>query len=342
MIERIIGLAGNLTPIALIGPGGIGKTSIALTVLHHDRIKGRFGDNRRFIRCDQFSTSRTNFLSRLSNVIGAGVKNPEDLTPLRPFLSSREIILFLDNAEYILDPQGANAQDIHTVVEELSEFRNICLCFTSRISTVHSACETLDIPVLSIEAARNTFYYIRKNSERPDLVDGILGQLDFHPLSVTLLATVALHNKWDNGRLTEEWERRRTGVLQAERSGSLAATIELSLASPMFQKLGSDARELLGVVAFFPQGINENNINWLFPARTRRNILSQLFPTTPDRRNIFDKFCVLSLTYRSDAFITMLAPLRDYLRPKDPTSSPLLCMIKKRYFHRLSVDVNPG
>ena len=236
--------------------------------------------------------------------------------------------MVLDNAESILDPKAAGAKEIYSIVDELCQFRNISLCITSRITSVPPRCKRPGIPTLSIEAACDIFYGIYGDGERASTINDLLTRLDFHPLSIKLLATAASHNVWDHDRLSKEWDVQRAQVLQTDYDESLAATIELSLSSPTFSSLGPDARGILGVVAFFPQGVNENNLDWLFP-------------TFSNRQRIFDKFCGLSLMYRSNGFITMLAPIREYLSPHNPLSSPLLCATRDRYFSRLSVGVDP-
>ena len=214
-------------------------------------------------------------------------------------------------------------------MDELCQFKTTCLCITSRITTVPRHCKRPEIPTLSMEAASSIFYSVLGRRDRSDIIDHLLQRLDFHPLSITLLATTASHNMWDYNRLAEEWDTRHAQVLRTDRNESLATTIELSLTSPTFCKLGPEARDLLGVVAFFPQGVCERNLAWFFSAIS-------------GRQNILDKFCVLSLTHRSNGFITMLAPIRDYLTPQDPKSSPPLRIIKGHYFTRLSVNLEPG
>ena len=327
LIEQVVCFAEDLKPVALVGAGGIGKTSIALAILHDDRIKKRFRDHRRFIRCDQFPTSLPQFLNRLSKAVGAEVENPENLISLHPFLSSAEMIIFLDNAESILDPESPDARGIYNAVEELSRFGNVCLGITSRMSTVPPRFKRPTISTLSMESACDIFYDIYGDGGRSDVVKALVEELDFHALSITLLATTASHNVWDYDRLAWEWKAQRTQVLRTDYNESLAATIELSLSSSSFRNLGPRARDLLGVIAFFPQGIDEKNLDWLFP-------------TISNRATIFNKFCVLSLTSRSGGFVTMLAPIRDHLCPRDPASSTLLCATRDHYFTRL-VEVVP-
>ena len=229
--------------------------------------------------------------------------------------------------ESILDPYGMDGQEIYNVIEELSRFETICLCIASRIITVPTNFKRPTIPPLSKKSACKIFYDIYNNGQS-SIISNLLEQLDFHALSITLLATAALYNVWDYDQLAKEWEAHRTDVLHTDYNQSLEATIELSLASPMFCNLDPNARDLLSVITFYPQGVNEANLSWLFPTLSNTN-------------KIFDKFCALSLTYRVNGFITMLAPLRDYLGPRNPKLSPLLCKTEECYFTQLRVFVDP-
>ena len=239
------------------------------------------------------------------------------------------MFIVTDNAKSVLGLKGTNGQEIYAMVEELGQLNNICLCITTRISTIPPDCEILAIPTLSAEAVHDVFYCICKNGGLSDLINNILHQLGFHPLSIALLVTIVHHSMQDTDWLAKEWGKHYTGVLQTGHNKSLAATINLSLSSPMFQDLGPHVHDLLGVIAFFPQGVGENNLNWLFP-------------TISNRITILDRHCIISLAYRSNGIITMLAPLRNHPSPQSPMLSPLLCTAKDHCFHRLSVDFMPS
>lgn len=320
MIERIIRLINAGTPVALIGCGGIGKTSIGLTLLDDDRIKGRFGKNRRFIRCDEVR-SYAHFLDRLSKATGAGIEDAQNLTALRPFLHSTNIFVVLDNAETILDPYTPDARTLYSAIEELSQIKTISLLITTRISITPPTCQQLEVPVLSIASAREAFYNIWTNQQRTQGIDSILQELDYHPLSMVILATVATQNRWDRPRLLREWEQNRTTLLRTHHTPGLSAAVQPSLSSPMFTRLGPDANGVLYIIATLPQGVNEEELEWLFP-------------TILNVRDIIDTFYILSLTRQNRNFVTMLAPLREYLEPLG-YSHPLLSSLKNRYLNRL-------
>jgi len=186
-----------------------------------------------------------------------------------------------------------------------------------------------------MEAARETFYraYTHRDGDRSDLVtvDNILKQLKFSPLQITLFAGVAHHNNWDVAEQCQ-WLRRHAHRL-ADNDECPEAIVRLSLSS--LQRFGSekDVRALLAVIAFFPQGIVEDKLDCL-SARVHPG----------KRKEMFETFSSLSLTYRSDGFTTMEEPLRRYFYPQNPKFAPFLTEIKNEYFGLLLANdiAGPG
>lgn len=173
---------GNLSPFVLISAGGVGKMSAALAALHDDHIRGAVWRQPPVHLTISFSPRSRIFSlgSPMSSALGrktSGTWLPCSCSYLQGsfhHLRSRRIRS---------RSAGTNAQEIFDVVDEFGQFDNICLCITSLIPKIPPACESIEIPTLSKEAAHPTFYRVYKNSDgHSEVINNILNQLDFHPM----------------------------------------------------------------------------------------------------------------------------------------------------------------
>jgi Cdc6-like AAA superfamily ATPase len=103
-LSDILQLFSRGTPrIAILGAGGMGKTSLARTIIHHTEVTERYNRQRFFVACDSAATQ-----VELAALIGAhvGLKPGKDLTHpvIQYFSSSSNSLLILDNLETLWEP----------------------------------------------------------------------------------------------------------------------------------------------------------------------------------------------------------------------------------------------
>ena len=103
-LSNILQLFGRGTPrIAILGAGGMGKTSLARAIIHRTEITERYNQHRFFVACDSAATQ-----VELAALIGAhiGLKPGKDLTHpvIQYFSSSSDCFLILDNLETLWEP----------------------------------------------------------------------------------------------------------------------------------------------------------------------------------------------------------------------------------------------
>ena len=296
-MNEVLDLTDQIASTALFGSIRVGKSLVALTLLHHDRTKVKFGQNRYFMHCDDLANSVDAFLERLSDVIN--IDRVKNMIQLRSHLESfPPFILLLDGVDFILDPLAPEAEEISATITELGSYGHVCLVTTSRMYPDIHGFHRIEVPTLPEDGAQEAFYGL-SNLGRSSAVDDLIARLDSHPLSIGLLASSVCESGWDEAALLKAWDDGEAGALESSYHQNLKEAVESSFRFPTIRKLGVTAREVLGAIASSSCGIEEGGLESTFLNETRVG-------------EAVDVLCKFSIVYRQGGFVKMLSPFRSY------------------------------
>ncbi|KAJ7445894.1 P-loop containing nucleoside triphosphate hydrolase protein, partial [Mycena latifolia] len=329
-VSAIIQTLVKGTPrIAILGPGGIGKTSLARAILHHPEISVTYGQHRVFVPCDTVSST-----IELAGLIGAhlGLKQGNDLRRpvVRHFTSSPPSLLILDNLETIWEARESRAE-IEKFLALLAEVEHLALIITmrgvERPTNVRWTRPFLEpLKPLNQEAARQTFIDIADNNHSLEKIDKILLLVDNMPLAIDLIAQLVDCEGLPS--VLERWEKERTSLLSEgyDRRSNLDLSISLSLESPRILAL-PESQELLSLLSILPDGLSDTEL------------LQSKLPID----NILTCKSVLlstSLAYTDDQKrLKALVPIREYIQAIHPPVARMVQPLREHFQELLEVYV---
>jgi ATP-dependent Clp protease ATP-binding subunit ClpA len=109
--------------IVILGPGGIGKSSLALAALHHEQIVDAFPD-RYFIPCDS-AHSAGDLVSLVATYFGLEGKPIKAVLKYLTRLPGRAILI-LDNLETCWEPQALRSA-VEQFLSQLADMKHLAI-----------------------------------------------------------------------------------------------------------------------------------------------------------------------------------------------------------------------
>ena len=294
----------------LIGTGGMGKSSIAKVVLNEEPIASSF-EARLFITYDGIASSAMTYQLFLDRIATELRLPSPDLTSIIQRLENLPALLVIDNAETLLEADDIDSARIAEVLDTLGSMTTTRIIVTTRNHSSISAnflCQRITVFGIPMNAACNAFSAVYKIAPLNDAVKAIFTALDYHPLSINILANTATMHEWSIKEIEQAWSEQQTGVLDNanDKYRSLRVATEISIVSFKDKTL---ALQILRTIAFLPQGVHGNDFSFLFSSIP--NILHRVEAV---RRS--------SLIYRHNDRLTMLAPIRIYIANQYNASLP--------------------
>ncbi|KAJ7495205.1 hypothetical protein FB451DRAFT_363878 [Mycena latifolia] len=313
--------------VAILGGGGMGKTSIARAVLHHPEISAKYEKHRFFVACDAASSS-----VHLAALIGAhiGLQPGQDLTTpvIRYFSNGPPSLLILDNLETVWEPKESRA-DVEKLLALLEDIEQLTLIVTMRgaerpasVRWTHPFLQPLQ--PLAQDAARKTFIDIVDDGYTVEDIDKILLLADNMPLAIDLIAHLVECDGFDS--VMNHWETGRTSLLSEgpNKGSNLNLSISMSLESPCLASV-PHARDLLSLLSMLPDGLSDVELE-----QSKLPIENVLACKAA--------LICISLAYTDDKKrLKALVPIREYMQKMHPPLAGIVQPLRKHLSELLEV-----
>ncbi|KAJ7089087.1 hypothetical protein C8R44DRAFT_958235 [Mycena epipterygia] len=317
--DIVTSLSQESSHISILGPGGIGKTSLARASLHHPEVVAKY-EQRFFVAADSATTS-----IELAALTGShlGLKPRKDLTKevVQFFAREPPCLLILDNLETSWEPLKSRS-GVEEFLSLLTDIPHLSLMITMRGAERPAKVRwtrpfLAPLEPLSNVAARQTFIEIADDFHDSKDIDQVLHLTGNMPLSLDLIAHLVDYEGCST--VLARWETEKTALLSTgyDKRSNLDRSIIMSLESP---RMTPGAKVLLSLLSILPDGLsNIELIESDLPIQDILGCRATLLRT--------------SLAYSDDKQrLKSLVPIREHIYTFSPPLPSLFRPLSK-YFH---------
>ena len=254
--------------VCILGPGGMGKTSVSLAVVELPLIKERFpGENVVWVPCIE-ATSATLLLEILSiQLMLPGDKQVtlEKIISELDTLKQPRLIVF-DNFE---TPWNGHQKQAGDILRRLAMLSHIAIFITmrGRRPPCYGAIKWQSKYIESTDekACLRIYHDINPDSKNDPDVAKLLSALGRMPFAVTLMANLGAESRLRAKDLLDSWSESGTKILSNDPEQSMDQSIRLSVESDLVKR-NPDAILLLAILSLLPAGTTYENLHWWAPA----------------------------------------------------------------------------